>query len=114
MGVRTGKPRGRPKGAKSKRTIEAAEKAKQVIAAVEAAVPGAFEGDGHALLIAVYKDPRHPIELRVDCAKAAMTREKPALAAIDVTSQNEHVVHTISDKPVDRTGEDWLEAHSAH
>jgi hypothetical protein len=43
----------------------------------------AFEGDAHSLLIAVYKDESHPIELRLEAAKAAIRFEKPALAAVD-------------------------------
>jgi hypothetical protein len=33
--------------------------------------------------MAVYKDPRQPIELRVTAAKAAIGYEKPRLAAIE-------------------------------
>jgi hypothetical protein len=43
----------------------------------------AFEGDAHALLAAVYKDPAQPMELRMEAAKAAIGYEKPRLAAID-------------------------------
>jgi hypothetical protein len=43
----------------------------------------AFEGDAHALLMAVYKDARQPIELRVAAAKAAIGFERPRLAAIE-------------------------------
>ena len=54
------------------------EAAQKVAAAIGA---DAFEGDAHALLVAVYKDPRHEWELRVDAAKAAVRYEKPALAS---------------------------------
>ena len=43
----------------------------------------AFKGDAHALLVMVYCDPRQPIELRIDAAKAAIGYEKPKLASID-------------------------------
>jgi hypothetical protein len=43
----------------------------------------AFKGDAHALLVLVYSDPRQPIELRIDAAKAAIGYEKPKLASID-------------------------------
>jgi hypothetical protein len=33
--------------------------------------------------MAVYKDPRQPIELRLDAAKTAIPYEKPRLAAIE-------------------------------
>jgi hypothetical protein len=52
--------------------------------AIAAAIPGAFEGDAHALLMAIYKDPAQPTELRLDAAKAAIRFEKPALASTTV------------------------------
>lgn len=51
--------------------------------AVEDALPDAFKGDAHALLISVYKDPSHPLPLRLDAAKAAISFEKPKLAAVE-------------------------------
>src|SRR5215212_7891090 len=44
----------------------------------------AFEGDAHAFLVTVYKDPRMPLPLRIDAAKACLGFEKPKLAAIAV------------------------------
>jgi len=32
----------------------------------------AFEGDAHALLMAVYRDTGQPIELRIEAARAAI------------------------------------------
>lgn len=59
--------------------------------AVSEAIPEAFEGDAHALLMAVYKDPSRPIDLRVDAAKAAIRYEKPALANIEANvTVNDH------------------------
>ena len=80
---------GRPRGAPNKRTL-AFEKARLETAAkiTEALGPKAFEGDAHAFLVAVYKDPSHPYELRIDAAKAAVRYEKPALATSSVTIQN--------------------------
>lgn len=78
-----GRPRGRPKGAKNKRT-EAREQAMQeVSAAVAKTLEDAFEGDAHALLMAIYKDNLKPIELRIDAAKAAIRFEKPSLSSIE-------------------------------
>ncbi|MDR6292342.1 hypothetical protein E9232_004882 [Inquilinus ginsengisoli] len=74
---------GRPAGAKNKRTAEtlaAMEAAAEKIAEV---VPNAFDGDAHALLMAVYKDPKHELALRIDAAKAAIRYERPALAAVE-------------------------------
>jgi hypothetical protein len=85
MGIRTGRPRGRPPGAKNRLTAERREAMQEIAEAIEGAIPAAFEGDAHALLMAVYKDPERPIDLRVDAAKAAIRYEKPALAAVDNT-----------------------------
>jgi hypothetical protein len=43
----------------------------------------AFEGDAHALLMAVYKDTTQPVELRLEAARAAIGYEKPRLAAVN-------------------------------
>ena len=40
---------------------------------------------GNALLVAIYKNEKFPIELRADCAKAAIRFEKPALSAVENT-----------------------------
>jgi hypothetical protein len=47
------------------------------------AVGGAFEGDAHAYLTSVYKDPSKPENVRIDAAKAAIRYEKPALAPVE-------------------------------
>jgi hypothetical protein len=81
MGALTGRPRGRPSGAKNKRTKER-EAAVQVAAAqIQNAIKGAFQGDAHTFLIAVYKNPEMPLNVRVDAAKAAIGYEKPKLQA---------------------------------
>jgi len=49
---------------------------------IEAVIGPAFEGDAHALLMAVYKDAALALDLRVDAAKAAIRYEKPALAQV--------------------------------
>ncbi|MGH8137171.1 MAG: hypothetical protein ACREVV_03100 [Steroidobacteraceae bacterium] len=45
----------------------------------------AFQGDAHALLVAIYKDENKPLPLRLDAAKAAIGYEKPRLSTIDAT-----------------------------
>lgn len=82
MGERTGRPRGRPPGAKNKRTEEREEAMKAAADVIAESLPAAFTGDAHALLMSVYKDQTQPIDLRVDAAKAAIRYEKPALAAV--------------------------------
>ena len=102
---------GRQPGTKNKRTVEREAMAQAAAAAVEAVIPGAFAGDAHAFLIAVYKDPGQPMEIRLDAAKAAVRYEKPALAAVDVTSLGEQVAFAISAEPLDRDGTAWLAKH---
>jgi hypothetical protein len=75
--------RGRPKGSKNIRTLEREKRLGEVIEQVKASLACAFDGDAHALLIHVYRDPNVPLSIRLDAAKAALRYEKPALAAID-------------------------------
>jgi hypothetical protein len=80
MGKRTGNPRGRPAGAKNNRTVEREQHMRQAAQLIEQALgETAFAGDAHDLLVAVYKDTSHRIELRIDAAKAAIGYEKPRL-----------------------------------
>lgn len=83
MGVRTGNPRGRPKGSKSLKTIKREELLTETAARVAKMLPDAFDGDAHTLLMCVYKDTSLEWNLRIDAAKAAIRYEKPALAAVD-------------------------------
>ncbi len=105
MGKRTGNPRGRPPGARNRRTVEAETVAKANAAAIAEALPGAFTGDAHALLMTVYKDPSMEWPLRLDAAKKAIHFEKPALAQVDQAVDAEHVHRVISDRPM--TVEAW-------
>ena len=83
MGKRTGRPRGRPTGTKSKRSKEVAEASRKAAATLAENIPGCFEGDSHALLMAVYKDPNNPLPLRLDAAKTAIGYERPRLASVE-------------------------------
>lgn len=56
--------------------------------ALQAAGLEPFEGDAHAFLMAVYKNPAHETETRLEAAKAAIRYEKPSLASIDHTGAN--------------------------
>jgi len=98
-------------GSLNRRTKELEAKAAEAAQIVGAAIPGAFEGDAHALLMTIYKDPAQPMELRLDAAKAAIRFEKPVLAAIDMTSVNEHSIYYISDEPM--SDEDWEREYCA-
>ena len=67
---------GRPKGAKNKRTLEREAHARAMAALVTQALgEDAFDGDAHALLMAVSKNNQAPIHLHVDAAKVAMKAE---------------------------------------
>lgn len=90
MGERTGKPRGRPPGAKNKRTEQREQKTAEAAAQIaETLGEGAFGGDAHAFLVAVYKSPANELHQRIDAAKAAIRYEKPALAAVDLGNKDD-------------------------
>ena len=103
----TGNPPGRPKGRKNKRTRETEAAARAAAEAIGLAVPGAFEGDAHAYLMAVYKDPSQPVELRLEAAGKAIRYEKPALASIENTGA---IRYEVSREP-ELTMEEWEAKH---
>ena len=99
---------GRKPGARNKRTEAAFEAAEKAAAAIEEHVPGAFAGDAHALLMAVYKDPKHEWALRIDAAKAAVRYEKPALSSVEATMSGELRTGPTVDVPERaETPEEW-------
>ena len=69
---------GRPPGRKNNKTLALEEAARQAAASVD----GAFEGDAHAFLTAVYCDPAVPLEIRIMAAGKALRVEKPVLSAV--------------------------------
>jgi len=77
---------GRPKGARNKRTVETEARIAQAAEAAAKALPEAFQGDAHALLMLVYKNETLDLSLRLDAAKAAIRYERPALASVDARS----------------------------
>lgn len=83
MGEKTGRPRGRPPGVKNKRTQQVEKATREAADRLTEVIPGAFEGDAHAFLVSVYKDPTNDLPVRIDAAKAAVRYEKPALSNID-------------------------------
>jgi hypothetical protein len=108
IGKKTG---GRVKGSKNRRTrqIEAASKA-TVDAVTEALGEQAFDGNAHAVLVAVYKDLKNPVELRVDAAKAAIRFEMPALSSVD--QKGNATPQYVAYLPAGcATPEDWLAQH---
>ena len=85
MGVRTGRPRGRPPGAKSKRTRKREEDIQAAAAAIEGLLPDVFKGDSHAFLMSIYKNVQMPLDKRLSAAQTAIAYEKPRLASTNVT-----------------------------
>ena len=70
---------GRPPGSKNKKTLALEEATRKVVATID----GAFDGDAHAFLQAVYKNPDvpPPLEIRIQAASRALRVEKPTLSA---------------------------------
>jgi hypothetical protein len=68
---------GRPPGSKNKKTLEMEAATRKAVADID----GAFEGDAHAFLQAVYKNPDVPLEIRIAAAGRALRVEKPVLSA---------------------------------
>lgn len=111
MGKRTGKPRGRPQGAKNQHTREreeaVAEAAQEVVVALGLQ---AFEGDAHALLMLVYKNTENPMDLRIDAAKAAIGYEKPKLSSVDASLSGAVGQYVAQPIPVESRASDSLES----
>ena len=68
---------GRPPGRKNNATLAMEEAARKAAAQID----GAFEGDAHAFLQAVYRNPDMPLEVRIMAAGRALRVEKPVLSA---------------------------------
>ena len=92
MGNKTGKPRGRPAGAKNRRTAAREAKMAEAAETIAETVENAFDGDSHALLMAVYKNPAHDWDIRIDAAKAAIGYEKPRLGAVQLQGDKENPI----------------------
>jgi hypothetical protein len=74
---------GRERGTPSKHTLAREAAVREAAKKIEAAIPEAFQGDGHSLLMSVYKDPSIDLAVRIDCAKAALPFEKPRLSPVE-------------------------------
>lgn len=96
-GSRPGERRGgRQKGTPNKRSIVLEQKAREAAEIIEGTLPEAFKGDAHALLMTIYKDPNNPMPLRIDAAKAAIGFEKPKLAAVQHSGDEDNPIHSRS------------------
>ena len=74
---------GRKKGSTNQRIKRLRSEMRAVALRIKQVIPEAFDGDGHALMVAIYKDPDMPIDLRLEAAKAAVRYEKPALSSVE-------------------------------
>ncbi len=74
---------GRPPGRKNNKTLALEEATRRAAASID----GAFVGDAHAFLTAVYRDPAVPLEIRIMAAGRALRVEKPALSASHSVSE---------------------------
>lgn len=83
MGKRTGKPKGRPKGAKNLKSEAHRKLVESTAEKLRATIPNMFDGTSHMLLMSIYKDMDQPMPVRLDAAKAAIRYETPALASIE-------------------------------
>lgn len=97
MGKRTGRPRGRPPGAQNKLTVERMAKVEEAAQAISEALPNAFTGDAHTLLMLVYKDANQAMNVRIDAAKAAIGFEKPRLGSTNVTMDDKRTAEQFTD-----------------
>lgn len=75
--------RGRPPGAKNRRTEEREHQLAVMAEKLQDVIEDCFQGDAHALLMATYKDMKLDLAQRIDAAKAAIRYEKPALSTVD-------------------------------
>ncbi len=74
---------GRPPGRKNNKTLALEEATRQAAASID----GAFVGDAHAFLTAVYRNPDVPLETRIMAAGKALRVEKPVLSASHSVSE---------------------------
>ena len=69
---------GRPPGRRNNRTLELEQAVRDAVSGLS----GMFEGDAHAFLSSVYKNPDFPIEVRILAAGKALRVEKPVLSSV--------------------------------
>jgi hypothetical protein len=74
---------GRKRGTTGIKLKERQSKVQKMQAEIAANIPEAFEGDAHAFLVSVYKDPGQEFKDRLAAATAAAPYEKPKLAAVE-------------------------------
>lgn len=88
---------GRKKGSKNTSTIKREESLKLAVELVTTMTPNCFEGDSHALLMAVYKNQDLPLATRLDAAKAAICFEKPRLGSTNLSVDDKRTPEQFTD-----------------
>lgn len=74
---------GRKPGIRSARTVDRLRKVAELQSVLNDTIPRVFKGDAHAFLTAVYKNEDLDLKMRLDAATAAIGYEKPRLAAVE-------------------------------
>lgn len=87
---------GRKKGSKSGTTIRREEQLRAASELISKSIENVFDGDSHALLMAVYRNQDLPLDVRLDAAKAAIGYEKPRLAAVEHSGDAENPVQFVN------------------
>lgn len=113
---------GRTKGTTNRKIKRLRSVMREVAIKVGEIVPDAFEGDGVALMVAIYKDPRIPLDMRLDAASKAARFERPTLQAVEHSGRidsrvehsdaREHLAHIVNrEAAASEPGEDTPTAH---
>ena len=102
---------GRKRGSLNKATQARQAAMRKAAESLSGAIPDAFEGDAHELLMALYKDPTQPTTVRLDAARAALPFEKPRLATATEPSGNGHISHEEALRQVIRQTRDAIAEH---
>lgn len=87
---------GRKKGGQSTRTVALRAATRQAVIKIGKAIPDAFEGDGYAFMVAVYKDPRIDLDTRLHAAEKACRYERPTLQAIEHSGNPDKPVQQVT------------------
>lgn len=83
-GVKKTPGSGRAKGTPNKFSLAKKRAKEKAAKKIEAVIDDAYPHNAHALLVAVYKDPKNDLPIRLDAAKAAIGYEVPRLTAVDM------------------------------
>src|SRR5262249_711573 len=84
-GPKTG---GRKKGKPNTRAVGREAAMRAAAEQIGELIPEAFAGDAHAFLMAVYKNPKLDLRVRIDAAGKALAYEKPRLAGVEMTQRS--------------------------